>query len=120
MNAKNEKKDFTKWLELLQQESWQLELIISGFAIFLLVGAYEPIYDSHYQLDKIRRLRFGYAFHFMNLVLIAIQFAWHILFINLLVHVFLRGLWISTIGLRYVSGDIAFEELKLNECITKW
>lgn len=30
------KNKLSKWLELLQQESWQLELIISGFAIFWL------------------------------------------------------------------------------------
>ncbi|MCB9295690.1 MAG: hypothetical protein H6559_21575 [Lewinellaceae bacterium] len=25
------------------RESWQLELILSGFAIFLLIGIYEPL-----------------------------------------------------------------------------
>lgn len=114
MNHQDDKKDFTKWLETLQQESWQLELIISGFAIFLLVGAYEPMNDWHYELKKIRTLKFAYSFHFMDMGLRTIRFVWHILFINLLVHVFLRGLWISTIGLRYVSGDIAFEKLKLS------
>jgi hypothetical protein len=27
------------WLEKLQQESWNLELLVSGFSIFLLVQA---------------------------------------------------------------------------------
>ena len=31
--------EFRKWLDKLQQESWQLELLISGFAIFGLVSA---------------------------------------------------------------------------------
>ena len=39
------KNKLSKWLELLQQESWQLELIISGFAIFLVGSLYEPIID---------------------------------------------------------------------------
>jgi len=26
-------KKFKKWLDILQQESWQLELMISGFAV---------------------------------------------------------------------------------------
>ena len=34
---------FKKLLEKLQEESWQLELLISGFAIFGLFTAYEPI-----------------------------------------------------------------------------
>lgn len=31
-----EKKDFKKWLEYLQQESWQLELIISSILLVVL------------------------------------------------------------------------------------
>ena len=37
---------FKKWLDKLQQESWQLELIISGFAIFGLFTAFEPIFEG--------------------------------------------------------------------------
>ena len=34
---------FKKLLDSLQQQSWELELIISGFAIFGLFTAYEPL-----------------------------------------------------------------------------
>ena len=34
---------FKKLLKKLQEESWQLELIISGFAIFGLVSIFDPI-----------------------------------------------------------------------------
>ena len=34
---------FKKLLQKLQEESWQLELLISGFAIFGLFTAFEPI-----------------------------------------------------------------------------
>lgn len=33
----------SEWLGNLARESWQLELILSGFAIFLLIGIYEPL-----------------------------------------------------------------------------
>ena len=33
--------------------------------------------------------------------------------INLVLHVLLRGIWISTLGLRYVSGEIDFDKLRL-------
>ena len=36
-------KKFKKWLDILQQESWQLELIISGFAIYGLIMVIDPI-----------------------------------------------------------------------------
>ena len=39
------KSKLNQWLELLQQESWQLELIISGFAIFLVASLFDPLMD---------------------------------------------------------------------------
>ena len=50
---KYKKKSFTKWLEILQQESWQLELLISGFAIFLLAESYEPIHNLDNQIELL-------------------------------------------------------------------
>ncbi|MCB9352189.1 MAG: hypothetical protein H6573_32540 [Lewinellaceae bacterium] len=35
----------SEWLDNLARESWQLELVISGFAIFLLIGIYEPLWE---------------------------------------------------------------------------
>ncbi len=108
-----DKKGFAKWLETLQQESWQLELIISGFAIFLLVGTYEPLQDWQREIDNIQAFNNFQSSQFLKLGILVTLVAWHILFVNLIMHVLLRGLWISTIGLRYVSGDIDFETLNL-------
>jgi len=123
MDAKNDKKDFAKWLEILQQESWQLELIISGFAIFLLLGAYEPINNWFYQIEKIQYLSFSSFYYYIDLGIILLFVTWYVLVVNLIIHVFLRGLWISTLGLRYVSGDIDFDELnfttKFNQFLRK-
>lgn len=38
--------DFVNWLENLQRESWNLELIISGFSIFLLGEAMDLLIDG--------------------------------------------------------------------------
>ncbi len=43
MSKNYEHASFKKLLEKLQEESWQLELLISGFAIFGLFTAFEPI-----------------------------------------------------------------------------
>lgn len=105
-------KSFAKWLETLQQESWQLELIISGFAIFLLLGAYEPLQNLAYQIELIQ---VGDNFYkILEVPYGLLSIAWYILVLNLIIHVLLRGLWISTIGLRYVSGDIDFDSLKFH------
>ncbi|MDX1408860.1 MAG: hypothetical protein R3330_12020, partial [Saprospiraceae bacterium] len=39
--------------------------------------------------------------------------SWFFLIANLILHVVLRGFWISAIGVRYVSGDIDFDRLRL-------
>ena len=43
--SENNASKLSKWLETLQQESWQLELVISGFAIFL-VGSLDEALDD--------------------------------------------------------------------------
>ena len=115
-----DKKGFAKWLETLQQESWQLELIISGFAIFLLIGTYEPLQAWNREIDAIQAFNSFRSSQFLKLGILVTLVAWHILFVNLIMHVLLRGLWISTIGLRYVSGDIDFETLRLRPKFDKF
>ncbi len=106
------KTSFSRWLEILQQESWQLELLISGFAIFLLAGAYEPVRHLSYY---IQLLSTGSTYYAILMIPYQVLWgAWHVLIVNLIMHVLLRGLWISTIGLRYISGDIEFEKLRFN------
>ena len=104
---------FKKLLQKLQEESWQLELLISGFAIFGLFSAYEPveiaIKEAQYH-DLVYR---GLIFMFLKLSIA-------ILLLNLLLHVVLRGLWIGALGLRYVSGDIDYDELNYSPKFTNY
>lgn len=102
---------FKQWLERLQQESWQLELIISGFALFGVYSSRGMISDLGIYMDNHSALRF---------VLILVSVGWNIFFFNLLVHVILRSLWIGAIGLRYVSGEIEYDELGYSEIFTRY
>ncbi|MFK7781421.1 hypothetical protein [Psychroserpens sp.] len=104
---------FKKLLQRLQEESWQLELIISGFAIFGLFTAVEPISDAANLAQSKQQL-----VKFIVLVIALISCA--ILIFNLLLHVVLRGLWIGALGLRYVSGDIDYDALNYSEKFTKY
>lgn len=105
----NKSSKLTKWLESLQQESWQLELIISGFAIFLVGSLEDPLSEWGTRMSVATA---GIENNFiLMLPLIIMYSAWFFLLINLVLHLILRGLWISTIGLRYVSGDIDWDEL---------
>ncbi len=104
--------NFKQWLNKLQQESWQLELLISGFSIFGLVTALDPLQNTINEAVAIGS-PYRYIYSFLNTCC-------YILIMNLIIHVIFRGLWIGTIGLRYVSGDIDYDSLNYSERFTKY
>ena len=95
---------FKKWLDTLQQESWQLELIISGFALYALFTAFGPV---KVEMKRVIVTENNY----LQFVMMFLTLSLFILILNLTIHVVLRGLWIGSIGLRYVSGDINYHNL---------
>lgn len=109
---KNEHTDskFKKLLDKLQQESWQLELLISGFAIFGLVSSLPFVKNLWNEAVALE----SYSKFLYPIIYIA---CW-VLIINLIIHVVLRGLWIGAIGLRYVSGEIDYDELNYKKRFT--
>ena len=105
---KSKRSFFSEWLEKLQQESWQLELLISGLALFGIWESGDVIERLKYYLD-VNSIS---AFRIYGSAIIGILNAGRAIFlVNLLIHIIVRGLWIGAIGLRYVSGDIDFTEL---------
>lgn len=103
---------FKELLDKLQQESWQLELLISGFAIFGLITSIPQVRTAMIVAENDDQV---YSFAFLLIAFVACC----ILIFNLLIHVILRGLWIGALGLRYVSGDIDFEKLNYHNRFTK-
>ncbi|MDX1469962.1 MAG: hypothetical protein R3213_00570 [Flavobacteriaceae bacterium] len=104
---------FKKLLQKLQEESWQLELLISGFAIFGLFTAY-PYLET--EVQNAQNTEQIYKF----VALLIAQLSCMILIFNLLLHVLLRALWIGALGLRYISGDIDYEELNYSNRFTRY
>ncbi len=114
-----EKNVLKKWLDKLQEESWNLELIISGFSILglfkakaFLDNASVIFYANDIQHDSLMAWFQVFFWIIYASVVISIIF--------LLVHVFLRGLWIGAIGIRYVSGEIDYDKLNYNPSITNY
>jgi len=104
---------FKKLLKKLQEESWQLELLISGFAIFGLFTARPNI--------EFKVLDAQFSQQIYSFVIYSILWAsCAILIFNLMLHVLLRGLWIGALGLRYVSGDIDYDSLKYSPKFTRY
>ena len=104
---------FKKLLQKLQEESWQLELLISGFAIFGLFSAYPALKVALNTTKSTDNFQLG-------IILIIALAACSILIFNLLLHVLLRGLWIGALGLRYVSGDIDYEKLNYSKKFNRY
>ncbi len=105
------KNTFSEWLEKLQQESWQLELLISGFLLSMLFVAKDSINTVLLEQNNILNTPQGGMVYFLILF---VYIACHILIINLIIHVLMRSLWIGAIGLRNVSGNINLDNLKLS------
>lgn len=108
---KSPKSKLKSWLDQLEQESWQLELIISGFAIFLLIGLNDPTNQLIERSIRISISSTRFASIFLGAAIV--KAVWFVTLLNLVIHLTLRCLWISTVGLRYVSKDIELDQLKL-------
>lgn len=103
---------FKKLLNKLQQESWQLELLISGFAIFGLISALGPLNIGLNEASATES--------YSKIFYLITKIACYVLIVNLIIHVVLRGLWIGAIGLRYVSGEIDYDALNYNKRFTNY
>lgn len=106
------------WLKKLERESWQLELLVSAFTIFLLIGA-NSAYDEFVN-DLLYQYNFNdSALSVIYVFLILIQRSIMALTISLIVHLMLRGFWIGTIGLRSVQANIDFNKLNYSDFFTE-
>jgi hypothetical protein len=112
MSENDNKNLLKKLLDRLQEDSWQLELLVSGFTIFGLFYAFEPVQDAFMKaLNEQDMLKDLY-----QTLLLAIA----ILIFNLIIHVVLRSLWIGALGVRYISGEIDIEKLNYSERFTNY
>ena len=104
----------TKWLKKLERESWQLELLVSGFTIFLLIGAYEELtgFIEDYQFNNQN----SSGFYLVSIMLLyTVTKSIMVLTINLILHLALRGFWIGAIGLRSVGPTLDYDKLNYHQ-----
>ena len=124
-NPLEEQGKLRRWVSNLQLESWQLELLITGFSIFLLATSLEE-YDNFRRAVQFHKLSPGASTTSplfvvsVSFLLDAIPLALRFFLINLLIHLLLRGFWIGIVGLSSVSSVIDFEGLKLKGRFNKY
>lgn len=114
----NSKGLIAQWLKKLEQESWQLELLVSGFTIFLLITAskeYDLFVNNLWITYSIKGNILGAVLTFLNLLKLGIIS----LIFFLVLHLILRGFWIGAIGLRSVQEDIDFNKLNYSTFFTQ-
>lgn len=108
----------TEWLKKLERESWQLELLVSAFTIFLLIQATISfdgfITEIEYQYN-FQSSQYSMLYLFMGLIHKSLE----ALVICLISHLMLRGFWIGTIGLRSVQSNIDFSSLNYSAFFTE-
>lgn len=123
-NPKEEGK-LRRWVANLQLESWQLELLITGFSIFLLATGIDEYNDinRHIQENKLNPGANGInplLSISINFILDTIPIGMKFFLINLLIHLLLRGFWIGIVGLSSVSNTIDYEKLKFRGKFRKY
>lgn len=108
----------TEWLKKLERESWQLELLVSAFTIFLLIQATvafdDFITDIEFQYN-FQSSRYSMLYLFLGLIHKSLE----ALVFCLVSHLMLRGFWIGTIGLRSVQSNIDFSSLNYSSFFTE-
>lgn len=95
MNAK-ESNELPKWLKRLQENSWELELLISGGAIFSLFQL------SDFYIDWIQHIRMTNHLPGAGILLMIGLFGIKILTLGFTLHLIFRGFWIALVCLNYV------------------
>ncbi len=97
-----EKRQIPDWLKNLQENSWELELLISGGAIFSLFQI------SDYYLDAFGVLRTMVLIPGANILLMIGMIAIKVLTIGFVIHLILRAYWLALVCINYVypSGVI--------------
>ena len=92
----------SSWLDKLQQESWNLELLISGFSIFLLLQAVDPLNIAYVKFLDLSDSSWLAAI--IGAFLMILHTASLVMIFNLILHVVMRGVWVGLVGLRSVGN----------------
>lgn len=114
----SKKHEESDWIEYIQRESWHLELLVSGFSIFLLIQAYDALSGAFDYLNLHVTLNGnlnGPVRGFIGILILSSV----VLTFNLIMHVFIRGFWVGTVGLRSVQDSIHLDKLGYSDFFTK-
>jgi hypothetical protein len=104
-----EKEETPRWLEELQQRSWEPEVLLSGIVLFGMFKV-PPLLDKGYVFFSSQV--FSSTSEVSNLVaILKMGISW--LIMGLILHLICRGIWVGMVGLSYTFPDgVNTERLK--------
>ncbi|MCC2547384.1 hypothetical protein LJY25_13090 [Hymenobacter sp. BT175] len=96
-----------KWIQELQESSWELELLISGGAIFSLIQA------SGFFIDAVQSLKITTWLPGMDLFLLLGVLGIQVLTLSFGLHLVLRAVWVALVCVTYLyPGGAAPERVR--------
>lgn len=114
----NEPLESNKWLKKLQQESWELELLVSGFSILLLAKGIDWLTN----IKAFFEASLNFQIEISNIIIVflaIVLLAVHALVLNLIIHLIFRGFWVGVVGLGSVAPNADFDKLKYSKFFTE-
>ncbi|MEX1003466.1 MAG: hypothetical protein WDZ35_15210 [Crocinitomicaceae bacterium] len=97
--AEEKKYDIPQWLKNLQENSWELEILISGGAIFSL------FHLSDLLIESVQQFNIGMLLPGNNILFMMVMFCTKILTLGFMLHLALRGFWLALVCINYVYPD---------------
>ncbi|MEL6719510.1 MAG: hypothetical protein AAFP82_12405, partial [Bacteroidota bacterium] len=110
----NKDRGYKDLLNDLQLNSWQVELLISGFLFTILATTTSQIREW----GKVTDLYSEGSESISSIIATLADFlliVWIFIIINLSIHILLRSFWVASLGLRYASGEIDYENLAFSK-----
>lgn len=90
-----------KWLRRVQEQSWEPEVLISGIVLLILTRVPEAI-DQLSMFLKTQSLWIFYSSNLAHNLSAFMKLAIYWLIFGLAIHLILRSVWVSLVGLSYV------------------
>lgn len=107
-----EQKNIPKWLNKIQLNSWEIELLISALVLYALFEIPESI-----KLFILENIPPGSAFSYLGDVILS---ALGLLRLGFMLHIIIRGFWVANVGLSYVfPNGIQSDALKFKGSFNK-
>jgi hypothetical protein len=111
---KSPKQQLPRWLKRTQEGSWEPEILISGIVLLALTQVPRLLDQLHYWLEERTSMFFFYTSDVDDIVFDTLKLSTRWLVAGLIIHLILRSLWISYVGLSFAfPKGIQLDKLKM-------